>query len=113
MGKKAYREGLKPDAAETISYPHRWGGVLAGGDGVRLRELTRLIVGDDRPKQFCPLFGECTLLAQARQRAERSIGSERILFALTGAHQDYYLEDLGDCPSQRVVQPRNKGTAHV
>jgi len=110
-GKKGYRKGLKPDAAETISYPHRWGVVLAGGDGVRLRELTRLIVGDDRPKQFCPLFGECTLLAEARQRAERSIGSERILFALTGAHQDYFLEDLGDCPSQRVVQPRNKGTA--
>ena len=31
--------------------------VLAGGDGVRLRPLTRLICGDDRPKQFCPIVG--------------------------------------------------------
>ena len=30
---------------------HRWGIILAGGDGVRLRELTRLSSGDDRPKQ--------------------------------------------------------------
>jgi mannose-1-phosphate guanylyltransferase len=26
--------------------------ILAGGDGTRLRDLTRRIAGDDRPKQF-------------------------------------------------------------
>jgi mannose-1-phosphate guanylyltransferase len=85
--------------------------MLAGGDGVRLRSLTRLICGDDRPKQFCPLLGECTLLEQARQRAEKSIKAEQLLFAVTKAHEDYYLRDLGHCPSQRIVQPCNKGTA--
>lgn len=90
---------------------HRWAIVLAGGDGVRLRGLTRLICGDDRPKQFCPLLSECTLLEQARQRAERSIRPERILFALTKTHQDYYLRDLGHRPSHRIVQPCNRGTA--
>jgi hypothetical protein len=73
----------------------RWGVILAGGDGVRLRELTRFVSGDDRPKQFCPFLGKYSLLQEARQRAERSI----------------YLRDLGDRPSQRVVQPCNKGTA--
>lgn len=33
--------------------PARWAIVLAGGEGSRLRELTRLIVGSPTPKQFC------------------------------------------------------------
>jgi mannose-1-phosphate guanylyltransferase len=89
----------------------RWGVVLAGGDGVRLRPLTRLICGDDRPKQFCPLYGGITLLEQARRRAQRSIRAEHILYSLNRAHEDFYVRALVDCPSQRVVQPRNRGTA--
>ncbi len=30
--------------------------ILAGGDGTRLRSLTREIAGDDRPKQFQTLL---------------------------------------------------------
>lgn len=85
--------------------------MLAGGDGVRLRSLTRLICGDDRPKQFCPLLGESTLLANAWERAERSITAERILVAVTKAHQEYYLRDLAHQPCHRIVQPSNRGTA--
>lgn len=108
---KAVRGNRAPDAANTASSSHRWAIILAGGDGVRLRGLTRLICGDDRPKQFCPLLGECTLLEQARQRAERSILPEQILFAVTKNHEDYYLRDLGDRSCHRIVQPCNKGTA--
>ena len=32
-----------------------WAVVLAGGEGLRLRSVTRAIVGDDRPKQYVPL----------------------------------------------------------
>jgi mannose-1-phosphate guanylyltransferase len=42
--------------------------ILAGGDGVRLRPLTRRLAGDDRPKQFCALLGGETLLEQTRRR---------------------------------------------
>lgn len=89
----------------------RWGVVLAGGDGVRLRPLTRFICGDDRPKQFCPLVGESTLLEQTRKRAERALLPEQIIYAVTRSHEDHYLRDLRDRPSFRIVQPCNKGTA--
>jgi mannose-1-phosphate guanylyltransferase len=67
--------------------------------------------GDDRPKQFCSLLGARTLLEDTWKRAERSIPAEQILFSLTRAHQDHYLRCLADRPSQRIVQPFNKGTA--
>lgn len=89
----------------------RWGVILAGGDGIRLRPLTRFICGDERPKQFCSLYGGATLLDQARRRATRSIGAERLLFSLTRAHEEFYRRGLADCASQRVVQPCNRGTA--
>ena len=48
----------------------RWAIILAGGYGTHLLELTRLIAGDNRPKQFCPLFSGKTLLGKTRERAE-------------------------------------------
>jgi mannose-1-phosphate guanylyltransferase len=88
----------------------RWGVILAGGDGVRLRPLTRFISGDERPKQFCPLYGGATLLEHARHRAGRSIPAAQLLFSLNRAHEEFYLRALADCPGQRVVQPCNRGT---
>jgi mannose-1-phosphate guanylyltransferase len=89
---------------------HRWGVVLAGGDGTRLRELTQRVWGD-RPKQFCPILGDHTLLEETMHRAERSIPPEQIVFSLMQAHRQYYLPSLGSGPSPRIVQPFNKGTA--
>lgn len=101
----------KREAVSRARTARRWGIVLAGGDGVRLRRLTQFVCGDDRPKQFCPLLGEGTLLQQTRQRAERSIYAEQILYSVTRAHKDYYVRDLADRRSQRIVQPSNRGTA--
>jgi mannose-1-phosphate guanylyltransferase len=100
-----------PDGRASTQQAGRWGVILAGGDGTRLKNLTRLICGDDRPKQFCPLVGKDTLLEQTRKRAERCIPSERILFLLTRSHSAFYLNEHGLSPSQRIVQPANIGTA--
>jgi mannose-1-phosphate guanylyltransferase len=90
---------------------HRWGIVLAGGDGVRLRELTEWVWGDHRPKQFCPILSERTLLEETRHRAERSAPPEQILYSVAQAHEEYYLPSLADRLSQTIVQPSNRGTA--
>jgi mannose-1-phosphate guanylyltransferase len=88
-----------------------WAVVLAGGSGSRLRPLTRLIVGDDRPKQFCPIFGRSTLLAQTRTRLQPLAPPERTLFVVVKAHEAFYQNDLADVGADRMlVQPSDKGT---
>ena len=59
------------------NHKHRWGVILAGGDGTRLKTLTRAIAGDDRPKQFCPLVGGKTLLDQTQRRVFRRLNPAR------------------------------------
>lgn len=88
-------DALNRHASRSSVRHRRWGVILAGGDGTRLLSLTRMICGDDRPKQLCPLFGNDSLLEQTRRRAERSIPSEQVLFALTRRHREYYLKELG------------------
>ncbi len=89
----------------------RWGVVLAGGDGVRLRPLAKLICGDERPKQFCPLLNGRTLLAQTLWRAELAVPREQLMVSLTSDHFEWYSREAGVLPSQRVVQPANRGAA--
>ena len=47
--------------------------ILAGGDGTRLKALTRAVVGDERPKQFCPILHDRTLLDETRARVALKI----------------------------------------
>jgi mannose-1-phosphate guanylyltransferase len=90
----------------------RWGLILAGGNGSRLQPLTRVLTGDDRPKQFCPLLGEKTLLAQTRARVALSVDPRRTVSVVTRAHAPYYTKELADLtPLQLVEQPANRGTA--
>ena len=91
---------------------HRWAVVLAGGDGLRLRELTQRIAGDSRPKQFCPFFGGKTLLTQTRERIAPLFHEEQTIFSLTRAHQKFHWEQLAGVDGRRkVIQPLNRGTA--
>jgi len=89
-----------------------WGVILAGGDGVRLRSMTRSIAGDDRPKQFCPLVSEETLLTETRRRAALAVPAHRTLVVVNRAHERFYTPLLADLRTSLVVaQPENRGTA--
>lgn len=90
----------------------RWGLILAGGQGLRLRGLTRVVAGDDRPKQFCPLLGCETLLERTRRRGALVIPPARILISLTRNHERFYRSLVGEMPAYcAVVQPQDRGTA--
>jgi len=90
----------------------RWAIVLAGGDGVRLRALTRELHGDERPKQFARVLGEETLLERTWRRAALAVDPGRILTVLTRRHERFYQPLVADLdPARLVVQPENRGTA--
>ena len=101
--------------ARQSNFDHQeneWAVILAGGDGTRLRSLTRRIAGDERPKQFCQVLGQATLLEETRGRAALELAPERTLYVVNRAHQPYYAPILAGEPSKNlVIQPNNRGTA--
>jgi len=104
MHHDAIEEGRTP--------PPRWGIILAGGDGVRLRSLTRRIASDDRPKQFCSILEGETMLAATRRRLALAVPPAHTVVAVTETHERFYAPLLADLPRARLLeQPANRGTA--
>lgn len=87
--------------------------ILAGGDGTRLRSLTRRISGGDMPKQFCAVLGDATLLEDTYRRVSLSIAPRRTITVVTRKHERFYAPMLaaGMNESSFAVQPQNRGTA--
>jgi mannose-1-phosphate guanylyltransferase len=98
--------------AYGISRGRRWGVILAGGDGSRLRGLSRRIAGDERPKQFCDMLGTgSTLLQHTANRVGRNISQNQIAYVVTRPHERYYKPLLeGVRPGRVFEQPTNRGT---
>ncbi len=91
---------------------HRWGVILAGGDGRRLLSLTRSICGDERPKQFCAVMNDETLLQQTQRWISRLLAPHQLFVVLTSKHERYYADQMdGMWSSRLVIQPQNRGTA--
>ena len=98
--------------AGAMELEHEWAVILAGGDGTRLKSLSRRITGDERPKQFCPVISDMSLVKETHKRVALEVAKERTLFLLNRLHQPYYSEILGDTPASNLIeQPRNIGTA--
>ena len=91
---------------------NEWAVILAGGDGTRLKSLTRRIAGDERPKQFCSVLGGATLLEETQRRAALELAGERTLYVVNQLHAQYYEQILSCEPKDNlVIQPSNRGTA--
>jgi mannose-1-phosphate guanylyltransferase len=95
----------------TIPTPS-WALLLAGGEGRRLRPLTRQISGDARPKQFCPIFDGETLLDRTRRRADLLSRMDHHVVVVNRNHAPYYAPLTRElAPHRLVVQPADAGTA--
>ena len=90
----------------------RYAIILAGGNATRLLPLTRRTSGRPIPKQFCPIIGERTLLAQTRCRVALKVDRHRTIVVVTRSHEDFYRDQLSASSDPNLlVQPDNRGTA--
>lgn len=85
---------------------HLWAIVLAGGEGQRLRALTRI------PKQFYSFGERGSMLRWALDRAARLVPRERIVPLVVESHRPHWEKELEDLPPRNLaIQPRGRGTA--
>jgi mannose-1-phosphate guanylyltransferase len=88
-----------------------WTIILAGGDGVRLRQLTRALHGEECPKQFALIHGGRSLLQSTLARARRWSAPERTVVVVAAEREGLAREQLrGHGPVQVIAQPSNRGT---
>ncbi len=91
---------------------HLWGVVLSGGEGVRLKALARRICGDERPKQYVPVFGDHTLLRQTLDRVALRIRPSQTAVVTLRSHSRFFVEHWAGLEPPRVLtQPTDRGTA--
>jgi len=88
-----------------------WAVILAGGEGSRLRPLTRLIHDDDRPKQFARLDGRNSMLVQTLRRAAQVAPPERTIVVTQRSHEQFIAEAALDPRILVFAQPSGRGTA--
>jgi mannose-1-phosphate guanylyltransferase len=88
-----------------------WAVILAGGEGTRLQCLTTRIEGDERPKQFCRILGEESLLTQTRHRIKPRFDPGKIITVVSKKHEPYYSREFDDRSRRALVeQPEDRGT---
>jgi mannose-1-phosphate guanylyltransferase len=103
---------MQTSSTASNSAGSEWAVILAGGDGTRLKSLTRQIAGDERPKQFCSVLGRHTLLEETQSRTALELAKARTLYVVNRAHENYYAPILADEVAENLIaQPCNRGTA--
>ena len=87
--------------------------ILAGGDGIRLRSVTRFITGQENvPKQFCPMLDGITWFENTLARVAQTFPIDHCFVVVKENHRQFYEPLISDLPrSQVVVQPFDRGTA--
>jgi len=90
---------------------HRWGVILAGGDGTRLQHFIKSRYGEYRPKQYCALIGKRTMLRHTIDRVSPLFTQDHLLTSINADHTSWAALDIYDRPSKTIViQPHNRET---
>jgi len=100
---------------DTAAAPNRgsetWALILAGGDGTRLRAITRLLAGEPIPKQYCRITGERSMLEATLDRVRPIVPAERTMAIVNRDHLRLARPQLAALPGDNVlVQPCNRDT---
>lgn len=89
-----------------------WSIVLAGGEGARLRSLTRALHGTDLPKQFAVIRGNRSLLQATMRRSASWSDGEHSVVVVAADREALARRQLDDVEGVEIVsQPSNCGTA--
>jgi mannose-1-phosphate guanylyltransferase len=99
-----------------VASGHLWTIVLAGGEGVRLRLLTRALHGEEVPKQYAMIHGGRSLLQWTVARALRWSTPDRIVVVVSAEREAQARRQLEPLARRAggmidvVAQPSNRGT---
>ena len=98
---------------DAASSAHRWGIVLAGGNGTRLRDLVYRKRADYLPKQYLNFIGKRSMLEHTLDRAEKLIPAPKLLTVIAREHLQFpeVSRQIAARPQECIiVQPENKDT---
>ena len=93
-------------------YENLWAIILAGGDGIRLREYLKTNRNIDRPKQFANIVGTHSMLRHTIERVKRIVPLQRMRIVVNSQHLKYVHTEIPE-PERKslVVLPCNRETA--
>ena len=98
---------------DPASSADRWGIILSGGNGTRLRDLVYRRRADYLPKQYLNFIGKRSMLEHTLHRAEKLIPAQKLLVVITKEHVqfDEVRRQIASRPQECIiVQPENKDT---
>ncbi|MEN8193320.1 MAG: sugar phosphate nucleotidyltransferase [Bacteroidota bacterium] len=88
-----------------------WGIILAGGDGVRLKNYLAREFHFSKPKQFCNIIGTRSLFKHTYDRASMIIPKNQIITVITDKQFGYIENEIDEFNLDLIVsQPSNKDT---
>jgi len=91
---------------------HRWGLILAGGEGIRLQPFITKLYGIKRAKQYCSIVGTRSMLEHTLDRMKLLIPFRQILTIVDRDSLEFVQKQLEDQPLETViVQPCRRETA--
>ena len=98
---------------DAPSSADRWGIILSGGNGTRLRDLVFHRRADYLPKQYLNFIGKRSMLEHTLHRAEKLIPAQKLLIVIAKEHLqfDEVRRQIASRPRECIIiQPQNKDT---